>query len=549
MDSETESNNATMNDCSIGSLSTLEADDQHHLMIVGKLGKRGVIGMSHSRKLCFIISIVLLLGFVMIFLFVLPCPDEDSCSNPFGRSGLHWIKDYDKFEMKGPVNVIKNSGKDGGTNLIFMYKGDKFIEAMNRPNSKSNGLISIVSKTGEISWQAKMHVEPRYVNCSIIDVDRDGQSDCLVVDTFGQLSALKSSNGKWIWETKEANSGRIPEIYEDLFNFPLLLPDLDDDSVNELLHVFSSSTNTQNSFSLLSGRSGKLIGHSIPVTECIFIYQLQLVEWYTVRYTCINTTSSYTKSIGLNDLYLALTGSSINFTRLNSSNSLPQYKYTHGFRSQSNTTLRNFNLVIENVGTCPDNCNSSITLIDTAQTGHERATYNFSGRNMYTHYPEKLHFTNSHKHNFGFVFKYLQWSNNEINAEAVSMLQKIQNSAQEKYNKTDVIKVRLIKETVVLIVFSNSDDIKIENTSQSHIMQFCRLDKNGGYICQPRINSLDNSLLIADLDEDGSLELVSFYSTFSVFNNQDHVLKTYVQLLNLEQELPKLYGPDRRRRK
>uniref|UniRef100_A0A336LSK2 CSON003121 protein n=1 Tax=Culicoides sonorensis TaxID=179676 RepID=A0A336LSK2_CULSO len=549
MDSETESNNAnTLNDCSIGSLSTLEADDHHHLMMIsGKLGKRP---MSPGRKLCFISSIVFLLGLVMIFLFVLPCPEGGKCRG-FGES-LNWVKDYDKLEMRGPVNVIrKEIDKNIETSLIFMYKGDKFIDALLKTNPRPHGIISIVSKTGKIAWFAEMGVEPRYVNCSIIDVDLDGETDCLIVDAFGQLSTLKSVTGQWIWKTLETKSGRIPEQYEDLFNFPLLLPDLDDDKVNELLHIFSSGSDTQNSFSLLSGKTGKLIGNSIKVDECMFIYKLELAELYTIKYTCINSTTVYTKQVGLYDLYKALTQSNIDLGHLNSTNSLPQYRYDHEPKSKSNTTLQHFSLIIENQGKCPENCNSSIQLFDNnAQLADESLIYNFSGSNMYTHFPEPLDFHKTSPRTYGFVFKYLQWSNNELNTNVVTLLQKIEDNAAARLNKSEVIKVRLLKETVVLIVFTNSHDLMIENTSQSHVMQFCRLSKtnDSSNNCQPKINSLDNSLLISDLDNDGSKELLTFYTTFSVFNNNAHVLKTYVQLLNLENEIPKLYGARRRRK-
>lgn len=547
MDSETESNNATMNDCSIGSLSTLEADDQHHLMMIsGKLGKRG---MSPGRKLCFISSIVFLLGLVMIFLFVLPCPEDGTCRG--SGDNMSWVKDYDKLEMRGPVNVIqRKTDKSVETSLIFMYKGDKFIDAMVKVNPKPNGIISLVSRTGKISWFAEMSVEPRYVNCSIIDVDLDGEMDCLIVDAFGQLSTLKSISGQWIWQTLEAKKGRIPESYEDLFNFPLLLPDLDGDKVNELLHIFSSGSNIQNSFSLLSGRTGKLIGSSITVSECMFIYKLELAELYTIKYACINSTAVYTKQIGLSELYNALTKSSIDLSYLNSTNSLPQFKYDHELKFKSNTTIQHFSLIIENEGKCPENCNSSIQLFDNTRTNDEQLVYNFTGNNMYTHFPEPLNFIKSTPHTYGFVFKYLQWSNNGLNTNVVTLLQKIEDTAAARFNKSEVIKVRLLKETVVLIAFTNSHDVIIENTSQSHVMQFCRITKeNDSKNCQPKINSLDNSLLIADLDNDGSKELLTFYSTFSVFNNNAHVLKTYVQLLDLEHELPKLYEADKKRRR
>jgi hypothetical protein len=65
-------------------------------------------------------------------------------------------------------------------------------------------------------------------------------------------------------------------------------------------------------------------------------------------------------------------------------------------------------------------------------------------------------------------------------------------------------------------------------------------------LCQPDLNYQENSLLIADLDGDGEQELVSYFSTF-VNENEGGAydkwkLKTHIQLLRLESELPKLYS-------
>lgn len=106
---------------------------------------------------------------------------------------------------------------------------------------------------------------------------------------------------------------------------------------------------------------------------------------------------------------------------------------------------------------------------------------------------------------------------------------------------TVLTSMRTIKETIVLIIL-NSSDIRIENTSQSNIVQFCRNE-----VCQPDLNYQENSVFIADLDQDGSQELVSYYSTFVEQAENDASkwkLSTYVQLLRLQSELPKLYAVD-----
>lgn len=141
MDSENESNVTGINDGSIGSLSTLEADDQH-LMLAGKRG-----GMSAPRRIVFVASIVFLLGLVLIFL-VMPCSEDGVCTNR-SRLRKNWVKDYENIELMGPVNVVR-SPKLGVNNLIFMYRKDAFGQA--KKDKKPNGVTSIFSHTGQIAW-------------------------------------------------------------------------------------------------------------------------------------------------------------------------------------------------------------------------------------------------------------------------------------------------------------------------------------------------------------------------------------------------------------
>lgn len=537
MDSETESNNATMNDGSIGSLSTLEADDQH-LMINGKLPRRS---MSSSRRLCFISSIVFLLGLVALFLLVLPCPDENLCriERP---NRMNWIKDYENTELKGPVNVVSTTDK--GASLIFMYRKDRFDSQ--KSTSEANGIISIMAQTGKVAWFVPYAMEPKYINCSVVDLDRDGVTDCIVVDIYGQLSSLKARTGARIWSTKEymgRNGAR--EIF-DYFSFPLILPDLDNDKVNELLHIFRTDNKTQNSFSLLSGRTGKLIGSSISDPECIFIHELELVELDKLKYTCINSTSTYTKSSGFKDLYLALTKTNLDFSKLNSSNSIQQNVRRPTNHSYVKINLQNFTIIVENQGECPNTCNATISVLDCTED-KVKTVYNISGPNIFALTPIMLEFQKfSHKPGrYGFVFKYLQWSANPLEPELTPPPLK----SRTQKNNSDIFHIRLIKETVGLVMFTNALDLKIENTSQSHIMQFCRISGTDQQeSCQPRVNDIDSSMLVTDLDQDGSQELVTFYSTFTPSNEKKHELKTYVQLLDLEMEVPKLYGTDNRRK-
>jgi hypothetical protein len=107
-----------------------------------------------------------------------------------------------------------------------------------------------------------------------------------------------------------------------------------------------------------------------------------------------------------------------------------------------------------------------------------------------------------------------------------------------------------LKESIMLMVF-NSSNMRVENASQSNIVQFCQRsltskDKKAESetICQPDLNYQENSVLITDIDGDGSKELVSFFSTFvdGGGSEESWKLKTFIQLFKLEKELPKFYS-------
>ncbi|XP_030561142.1 uncharacterized protein LOC115762905 [Drosophila novamexicana] len=119
------------------------------------------------------------------------------------------------------------------------------------------------------------------------------------------------------------------------------------------------------------------------------------------------------------------------------------------------------------------------------------------------------------------------------------------NASQSQLMKN--YKMQMITETVILVLFIGADT-RIENTSQSNIIQFCRNDRNE-MICQPDLNNQENSMLIADLDSDGSQELVSYMSTFVQANDEptsDWKLVSYVRLLRLQAELPAFYDQEKR---
>lgn len=532
--------------------------------------------MGPIRKCLFVLSIFLCIFTIVLFLY-LPCTDDSmSCPAMIDRIKTHnWLRSYENIEFKGTIYVV-NGLRGRSKNLVSMYRKDKRVGDNETGPRKSNGIISLMGGTGGVAWYNEIMNEPVAIDCTLIDVDLNGSPDCLVVDEFGEIGCINPLVGNWIWHIADRM-----EKNTELLSFPLVLPDLNNDRVNELL-----VTSSINSLIIVSGRNGLKIGSRYVMKECSYIHKFQLDLNYKVSFICIKNDTEVQVVKPLVELYQAITRNQSNTlqplqTRQTAINQHKFYGQRKNTQSQRNIySVSGKQLIVENNGRCPENCNVSVELID-QRNGQNNILRNFNGSRMYGMVPAILSFNASGVNmKSGFVIKFWEWAapqeadvkfhnkpkrstSNEFNLFAKTLKQKrpwrkpltdddikfryersmnIQNASKESILKS---RMRLIKETVILIVF-NSTDTKIENTSQSNIIQFCQGER-GEIECQPDLNYQENSLLIADLDQDGSQELVSFYSTYvnngnDTSNSGNWQLVTYLQLLRLEAELPKLYS-------
>lgn len=559
--------------------------------------------MSTIRKCLFIASIVLCIATVVVFLWIVPCSDDRTCPADSERSRTkNWLRKYERIELKGGINVVDGL-KDRSKNLVFMYRGDKMwsdgmaSESMTAAGGtrKRNGIISLMGGSGQVSWFDEIVNEPSVIDCGLLDANGNGITDCLVLDEFGELGCIDPLSGQWIWHIV-ARTVRNTE----LLSFPLVLPDLNRDGVNELLVTTNGEKEFYNSLIIVSGATGKTVGSKYTLQDCSYIHKFQLDSKYKVSFNCIHNDTEKQIVKTLEDLHRLITNKSVTVSGTPSSKK-PDPIAQHKFYGQRKDTRNQRNiysvagkqLIVENNGKCPDDCNVTVQLIE-KKGGKDHVVRNFTGPRMYGMVPAMLSFNasqaNGRQSIQGFVIKFWEWGLNETDIQYQTRHRRstFHHAADSEFNRFgDVLqrkrawslpantaetvrvrrtvrssssgvngsdfsgdgifrsKMRLIKETVVLIVF-NSTDTRIENTSQSNIVQFCRKDDAGGndVACQPDLNYQENSVLIADLDQDGSQELVTYYTTFANEGDDtkmDWKLVTFVQLLRLEAELPKLY--------
>lgn len=523
--------------------------------------------MSQTRRICFIASIV---GTVLVVLVFLLLPCESSCvANTGFMKTRNWVKSYEKMEFKGDINTVLQSSSDSRS-LVFMYRSDKIFPDLD--NSKKNkqksngGIITLTGNSGEVLWNREMINEPRSIDCDLIDCDKSGTKDCLVLDAVGQLSCLDRT-GHFIYYI--SNPKATKPVRKDLLDFPLILPDLDGDKVNEIMMGSPNGKSNTTDLIVFSGSNGKLL---LKETQnCSFIHKLQIDTEYVVKYICMVKEDTEQQILrNLTDLYTQVSKKPLNLKKLQPVSKINQHKF-YGKRSTttSQTTITNVQdkeLVIENKGLWPKESKVSIKLTSTIE-GVKKTHYEYTASKIYAMVPVPFILNSSvsgrrYDNIHGFVIKFWMWNGTDenYNIDKTRFKRDLKTQRSNYTNQTfasnSSFKTKLfhLTESIMLIVF-NSSNMKVENASRSSIVQFCQQTVNqkdkseNDSVCQPDLNYQENSVLITDIDGDGSKELVSYYSTFINENQYDSSsdqsdrwkLKTFIQLFKLELELPKLY--------
>lgn len=544
--------------------------------------------MSPLRKALFILSILICFLTIIVFLWVLPCSELGECSvSPTHKSKRpSWENPYHDVELKGAINIVDGAvGHD--KNLIMLFRGDvvnpEHSEGVRLSND--NGIILIVGNSGKVGWFIRQPRLPTDVDCSLIDVDNDGTKDCILIGKEGLFAAFNPTAGTvyWYLHNHEVNSKPFDSV-----DFPLIVMDIDEDGISDMLAPCSVDENkSHNSLIFISGYRGSIIGQPLAINECTSINKLQIDKDRIVSFTCKNSTSlsESLKVITFDELYKCITNKPFNskwnnWTVTKQHQVFGQRKETENQRNIYSVDGRK--LIVENTGHCPNNCKVTVQLID-ERTGKENISWEYIAPRVYGMVPATLVFNNSinmlKHHISGFVLKFWQWNvspksvnrydrntDNNYNIFNNIIDQHIDGGKIEKssritrnatpgkpLNKSENMTINRLTERVVLVTF-NATDIHIVNASQSDVIQIC-YNKNNDIICQPDLSYQENSLLISDLDGDGSQELITYLTSFMCPESAvvdefpgddfkcdaDWKLRSTVRVVRLEAELPKLY--------
>ncbi|KAJ8970616.1 hypothetical protein NQ314_001151 [Rhamnusium bicolor] len=213
--------------------------------------------MSTLRKTAFVFSILLCFLPIVIFLWVLPCSDSNTCPARISN----WEYQQDNIEIVGQINLV-HGAFENNLNVALMYKG-----SLNTRKILKNGIISFLGSNGAVAWDFQQENDLIDMNCSIIDVDGNGFNDCLVVDEKG-LKVIETITGEAVWHAHSAQEKSIPDL-----DMPVKVEDFDGDGTSELLSIYKKK-----SFLLISGKTGLALSNIEVSPICTTIANLTTVK-------------------------------------------------------------------------------------------------------------------------------------------------------------------------------------------------------------------------------------------------------------------------------
>lgn len=130
-------------------------------------------------------------------------------------------------------------------------------------------VIALESRTGSTIWENSVNFAVFAVRC-IVDVNGDGTLDCLVSGRSGGFLALNSADGALLWSID-------PTLVFSPYNFyfPMVLPDMDNDGVDDIISVHGGDPKYEPSdherspafLVAVSGKTGQKLMERVPMPD------------------------------------------------------------------------------------------------------------------------------------------------------------------------------------------------------------------------------------------------------------------------------------------
>lgn len=186
-----------------------------------------------------------------------------------------WTRVVARVNSESPLRKLDVNG-DGVLDVIVGYGIDEMIDdalgfiprctslKTNLTDMCGGGLLALNGVNGETLWQRWTSFTIFSMKCSI-DINSDGQNDCVAAGRGGLILAVDGRNGNILWELKDSSD---LETYAgtsiDLYTINVVR-DLNNDGIEDVLavHVEESLRAHGGHIKLISGATG-IILKSIP---------------------------------------------------------------------------------------------------------------------------------------------------------------------------------------------------------------------------------------------------------------------------------------------
>lgn len=364
---------------------------------VSFLQSDGTEKMSFPRRCAFIASLLACVITVAAFLWGPSC-SVGTCSADWKDRTAGWEMPYEDIELSGGVQVV--SGATPGTrNLLFLYRKD-WLTRNSGVELNTNGILLIVGSSGKVGWYTRESRVPTDISCSLIDVNKDGQKDCIISGNEGLLAALNPLSGSYYWYIHQSE-----KVFKGLIriDFPKRIKDLDKDGVDDLVSVATIyPSHHHNTLVIFSGATGSFVGEPLTINECVTVEVLPEFDNVNVTYLCKNGTYESVRVI-TNPLWMKKNKSEHNVGKL-------VYPFSNKIKSGQKRTLENTRqvvvngpgkLIVENSGNCPTSCRVNLKLI-LEKNGTNSVNWEYSANKVAAMRPSIFKFANSIN---GFVIK------------------------------------------------------------------------------------------------------------------------------------------------
>lgn len=235
-------------------------------------------GWSITQKICLSIAVIGILGIgagAALFFprFLYP-------------TNVEWNKSFANYESDSCIRLVDMDG-DGRLDVLLgltpypervfsddnsSHSEEEFMKVCKKNGYRCGGeLVALRGYDGKQLWRLSTKSSIVYIHCDQLDVDQDGQFDCLVSGYHATLYAIDPRKGIVLWSAKGEHLFNQWNIYQ-----ALVVPDVNEDNVDDVLVLHggyphykqvSDPEKEKGCFLLFSGATGKSLGVSVNLTS------------------------------------------------------------------------------------------------------------------------------------------------------------------------------------------------------------------------------------------------------------------------------------------